>query len=73
MVDRPKPPAQIVNLRRARKARDRDAAKGAAADNRIQHGRSAPEKSLTDARNAKAARDLDARRRDDQDGNPSDS
>jgi Domain of unknown function (DUF4169) len=77
MVDRPKPPAEpmaeIVNLRRARKARGRDAARESAEAARLQHGRAKSEKSLTDARNEKAARDLDARKRDQDGGEPSDS
>jgi Domain of unknown function (DUF4169) len=73
MVDRPKPPAEIVNLRRARKARSRDAERKSADAARLQHGRATAEKSLTDARNEKAARDLDARKRDQDGGDPSDS
>lgn len=68
MVDRKPPPppagADIVNLRRARKARDAKAAREAADANRLQHGRTNVDRSLTDARNAKAARDLDAKKRD---------
>lgn len=65
MVDRKPPPgADIVNLRRARKARDAKAARDAADANRLQHGRTNVDRSLTDARNARAARDLDAKKRE---------
>ncbi|MDX2235049.1 MAG: DUF4169 family protein [Hyphomonadaceae bacterium] len=73
MVEPPKPPAAVLNLRRARKARDRDAQRADADARRLQHGRAKEEKSLTKARNEKALRDLDASRRDNQDGNPSES
>ncbi len=77
MVDKPK--ADIVNLRRARKDRDRVAQQDAAQANRAKHGATKTDKSLTRARKEKAARDLDAhqlesRRRDrDHDGSGSDS
>lgn len=72
MVEPPKP-APVINLKRARKARDR-AAKAADADaNRAKHGASKADKALSSARKAKAARDLDAHKRDDQRGDSSDS
>ena len=73
MVEPPKS-APVINLKRARKERER-AAKAAGADaNRARHGATKADKSLTTARKDKAARDLDAHRRDKtQDGEPSDS
>lgn len=56
--------AEIINLRRARKARDRAKAEGEAAANRARHGRTKGEKKLRDAEEAKAARLLDGARRD---------
>lgn len=71
MVER-KPPADVVNLRRARKARERAAQGDAAAQNRVTHGVSKAVRSLADRRREKASRDLDGAKRD-QDGNGSES
>ncbi len=72
MVDKPK--AEVINLRRARKDRDRAARQDAAQVNRARHGATKADKSLADARKEKSARDLDAHKRDtDQDGSGSDS
>ena len=71
MVEK-KPPAEIVNLRRVRKERARMDAKGDADARRLQHGRAKAEKSLTQARNEKAQRDLGGHRKD-QDGADSES
>ena len=72
MVDRPKPPAEIVNLRKARKDRARAAAQVDAAANRAKHGTSKAIRSIEEARKAKASRDLDGHKRQD-DGNSSDN
>ena len=72
MVDKSKP--EIVNLRRARKDRERAAKEDAAQANRAKHGATKAESSLASARKDKAARDLDAHRREkDHDGSGSDS
>ncbi len=61
--------AEIVNLRRVKKAKAR-AEKSAQADaNRAKHGVAKPVRDLAKARDEKAARDLDAQRLDrDKDG-----
>ncbi len=57
---------EIVNLRRVRKQKARDA-DGAAADaNRAKHGRTKAEREFEAARRELAERALDAKRRDDQ-------
>ncbi|PHR25687.1 MAG: hypothetical protein COA37_02360 [Hoeflea sp.] len=58
----------VVNLRMARKRRDRTAKEAQAERNRFEHGRSKAERDLARARNEKAARDLDASRREPDDG-----
>jgi len=58
----------VVNLRMARKRRDRTAKEAQAERNRFEHGRSKAERELARARNEKAARDLDASRREPGDG-----
>ena len=55
--------AQIVNLRRARKAKDRAAAAEAAARNRALHGRSLAEREQQRLLDEQAARRLDGHRR----------
>ncbi len=54
---------QIVNLRTARKARERDSAKARADASAAKHGRTKALKALEKARAAKSARDLDGSRR----------
>jgi hypothetical protein len=54
--------AEIINLRRARKQRDRTAAERQADQNRISFGRSKAERNLTEAGRDKAARALDGHR-----------
>lgn len=54
-----------VNLNQIRKAKARADAKATAARNRVTFGRTKAEKSLADARRDKAARALDAVRRED--------
>lgn len=58
----------VVNLRMARKQRDRVAKEANAERNRFEHGRSKAERELTKARNDKATRDHDASRREPGDG-----
>ena len=53
---------EIVNLRRARKARERAREQAEAAQNRLQFGRPKAERRLGEAERDKAIRDLDARR-----------
>jgi hypothetical protein len=72
MVDKPK--GDIVNLNRARKDRARAARQDAAEANRAKHGATRAAKSLTEAREQKAARDLEAHKRETgQDGDGSKS
>jgi len=56
--------AEIVNLRRARKAKARDAKARAAEANRIKHGVAKSARDLAQARAEKAAREVDAHRLD---------
>lgn len=70
MADTPKAP--VVNLRRTRKDRDRAAKEDVAQANRAKHGATKADRSLTTARKEKAARDLDAHKRD-HDGSGSDN
>ncbi len=53
-----------INLNKARKARAKTDGETRAAQNRARFGRTKAEKSLDKARTDKAARDLDASRRD---------
>ena len=55
---------EIINLRRARKARDRAASQAEAAANRLSHGRGKAEKLITKAERARQERSLDGARRD---------
>jgi hypothetical protein len=57
--------AEIVNLRRARKAKARQENDSVAAANRIVHGRSKAEKQRLAAEKERAERTLDGHRRDD--------
>lgn len=59
--------AEIVNLRRARKARARAEARTGADANALRHGTPKALRSLAEARREKAARDLEAHRRDGSD------
>jgi hypothetical protein len=56
--------ADIVNLRRARKARDRAGREKQAADNRIAFGRSKSEKSLAKSERDRALKAVDDHRRE---------
>jgi len=57
--------ADIVNLRRARKAKQRHEAEGEAAANRIKFGRAKAERKASEAERDRAARSLDGVRRHD--------
>jgi hypothetical protein len=56
--------SDIVNLNKARKAKARTGKKASADANAVRFGRTKAEKSLDKAAADKAARDLDAHRRD---------
>lgn len=56
--------AETINLRQARKARARDAARKAADANAAKHGQTKGEKALAKARADKARAELDGHRRD---------
>jgi hypothetical protein len=56
--------AEIINLRRARKARDRATAEAQAAQNRVEFGRTKAERKLTAAEKTLQATRLDGHRLD---------
>lgn len=56
---------EIVSLKLHRKRKERAAKEEIAAEKRVQFGRSKAEKSLTDAKNDKAAKDLDQHKREE--------
>lgn len=56
--------AEPINLNRARKAKARVDAEAKAVENRVRFGRTKAEKTLDQARAEKAARDLDAGKRE---------
>ena len=58
---------EIINLRRARKARARAQAQAEAAENRAKHGRSKSERAKAEGTKSLAQRRLDAHRRSDVD------
>lgn len=60
--------AEIVNLRRARKAKERGRHEAEAAQNRAVFGRSKAEKRLAESERARAEASLDARRLAEPDG-----
>jgi hypothetical protein len=53
---------EVVNLRQARKRREREARESEAESNRVKHGLSKVEKGLSAARRAQDARKLDGHR-----------
>lgn len=66
--------AEIVNLNKVRKARERANREGDAQENRIKYGQTKSERNLFEARTRKWQGDLDASRRqsdDDDDHGPS--
>ena len=56
--------AELVNLNRARKERAKAAAEETAAQNRVKFGRTKAEKALTKARDEKASRELEGKKRE---------
>ena len=58
---------EVVNLRRARKRRDRAAGADAAGRNRLAHGRTLAERRATDAERRRADAELDGARLDGDD------
>ena len=56
--------AEIINLRAARKAKDRTAARAKGDENAVKFGRTKVEKDLEKARADKARRDLDGAKRE---------
>lgn len=58
--------AEIVNLKRARKQKARDAKAAEADANRVKHGIAKPVRALAKARADKAKRDTDAHKLDDE-------
>lgn len=56
--------AEIINLRMARKARDRDEKERAAAANRAAHGRSLAERRQAEAERERLARTVESARRE---------
>lgn len=60
---------EVINLRRARKAKARANAEAKAQANRTQHGRSKAERKLSEAQNDVADRKLDAHKRGTSDQN----
>lgn len=58
--------AEIVNLRKARKARDRVAKEKRAEENRVKFGRTKADREHVDAEKAISLRRLDAHRREDE-------
>lgn len=62
--------AEIINLRMARKARDRTAAERKAAENRAKFGRTKAEKAAERAEVERKARALDGARREAGDETP---
>ncbi len=57
--------SDIVNLKRARKAKERAEAEAKAQANRVAHGRTKTEKKLTKAEQQAAQRKLDGHKRND--------
>ncbi len=62
--------AEIINLRLARKARERAARETEAQANRARHGRTRAEREVKSLDAARAARKLDGARRETEDGEP---
>lgn len=57
--------AEIINLNRARKARDKANSQSKAAENRVAHGRTKADKAATKKEADRAKRLLDGAKRDD--------
>ena len=57
--------AELINLNKARKARERAAAKAQAAENRTRHGRTKADKAVTKLEAERSRRELDGAKRED--------
>jgi len=57
--------AELVNFNKARKARARAAGKAQAAENRIRHGQTKGQKTVTKLEAERARRELDGAKRED--------
>lgn len=57
--------AELINFNKARKARDKAAAKTQAAENRVKHGRTKGQKTVGKLEAERAKRDLDGAKRED--------
>lgn len=57
--------AELINLNKARKARERAATKAQAAQNRTKHGRTKGEKAVTKLEAERTKRDLDGAKREE--------
>jgi len=57
--------AELINLNKARKARERATAKSQAAENRAKHGRTKGEKAVTKLEAERAKRGLDGAKREE--------
>lgn len=64
--------ADVINLNRARKRREREQAAAQAAENRVRHGLSKAERARLAAEAAEASRKLEALRRDPENPAPGD-
>jgi hypothetical protein len=58
---------ELINLNKARKARDKAAAKAKAVENRVRHGRTGAQKALEQSHADKLRAELDQLRRDHED------
>jgi hypothetical protein len=57
--------AELINFNKARKVREKTAAKAQAAENRTKHGRTKSEKTVTKLEAERAERGLDGAKRED--------
>jgi hypothetical protein len=57
--------AELINFNKARKARDKAAAKAQATENRAKHGRTKSDKAVTQLEAERARRELDGMKRED--------
>lgn len=57
--------AELINLNKVRKARERAQAKAQAAENRVKHGRGKDEKAVSKLESDRAQRDLDGKKREE--------
>ena len=57
--------AELINFNKARKAKARAAGKAQAAENRVRHGQTKDQKTVTKLEAERARRELDGRKRED--------